>query len=108
MGLWQLWLAEAVLAEDGMASPAYNPVQGQQLFENIAGIAYIVLVGFFLFKVFSRRAKRAREQVGGRTPLRPQPARLAAHRVPSGTTPGVSGMRRMLSWVVFAEDSWYP
>jgi len=42
----------------------YNSAEGEEAIKNIAGTAYVFLVGLFLTRVLSRRAKRAREQVG--------------------------------------------
>lgn len=47
--------------------PFHSPIgsQGGETLKNIAGVAYIILVGIFLTRVLSRRAKRAREEVRG-------------------------------------------
>jgi hypothetical protein len=59
-----LCLADASLAmEQGSSGLTYNPTGGEEFFKNLAGVAYIILVAVFLFRVFTRRAKRAREQV---------------------------------------------
>jgi hypothetical protein len=50
----------AAMAADGLA---YDPSGGSEFFQNLAGVGYIILVAVFLFRVLTRRAKRAREQV---------------------------------------------
>lgn len=58
-----LLLAEgAFAADDGLS---YNPTGGEEFIKNLAGGAYIFLVAVFLYRVLTRRAKRAREQVCG-------------------------------------------
>ncbi|GAX75499.1 hypothetical protein CEUSTIGMA_g2942.t1 [Chlamydomonas eustigma] len=41
---------------------AYNAAEASDFLKNAAGCAYVMLVGIFLYRVLSRRAKRAREQ----------------------------------------------
>jgi hypothetical protein len=53
--------ANEVLAADGVA---YNNAAGEEFIKNVAGTGYVILVGFFLYRVLTRRAKRAKEQVG--------------------------------------------
>ena len=48
---------------------AYNAAEGNDFIKNAAGAAYVALVGLFLFRVLRRRAKRAREQVRGCSPV---------------------------------------
>jgi hypothetical protein len=52
--------SEALAATDGVA---YNNAAGEDFIKNVAGTAYVILVGFFLYRVLTRRAKRAKEQV---------------------------------------------
>ncbi len=74
-----LLLASALLA--GGAGPAlaameeavaYNSGGNEETVKNAAGIAYVVLVAYFLFKVLTKRAKRARSQVRSRHAHGPQ------------------------------------
>eukprot|EP00210_Caulerpa_lentillifera_P001931 g1856.t1 len=41
---------------------SYDPSTGSQFLANAAGLGYILLVAYFLFRVLSRRAKRYREE----------------------------------------------
>ena len=54
--------AHAAAAEEGLA---YDPTEGSEFFKNVAGAAYVALVAFFAFRVLTRRAKKARTEVGG-------------------------------------------
>jgi hypothetical protein len=47
------------MADDTM----YNASAQNEFLTNLAGVGYIILVGFFLTRVFTRRAKRFREEV---------------------------------------------
>lgn len=42
---------------------AYNPADGEQLFKNAAGAVYIVLVCFFFYRLFRKRAYTGVTQV---------------------------------------------
>ena len=59
------WPEPAAWADDlpAAAGITYNGAAGEDFLKNAAGAAYVVLVGFFLYRVLARRAKRAREQV---------------------------------------------
>lgn len=58
------WSETAAWAEDMPVSGiTYNGAAGEDFLKNAAGTAYVILVGFFLYRVLARRAKRAREQV---------------------------------------------
>jgi hypothetical protein len=41
----------------------YNAAEASDFLKNAAGCAYVLLVGIFLYRVLSRRARRAREEV---------------------------------------------
>jgi hypothetical protein len=47
------------MAEDAM----YSAAAQSEFLTNLAGVGYIILVGFFLYRVLTRRAKRFREEV---------------------------------------------
>ena len=48
----------AAMAGTGDGS-TYNPEQGSETFKNIAGVGYIILVIFYFFRLFKKRAERA-------------------------------------------------
>jgi hypothetical protein len=64
--LWSaaVFIAAGLPAPPSMAEDAtYNAASQSEFLSNLAGIAYIILVGFFLYRVFTRRAKRFKEEV---------------------------------------------
>lgn len=62
-----LYLALAALATCPAASAAetvsYNPGGGEDALKTLAGIGYIILVIFYFFRLFRKRAKAATSQV---------------------------------------------
>jgi len=63
---WELVLLACSLpalpaaAEEGVK---YNPEGGEGLVKTLSGAVYIALLLYFLFRVFNRRARKAREEV---------------------------------------------
>lgn len=58
--------AAGSIAADAAAAPvnlAYDPSGGSESIKNFGGIAYVLLVAAFLYKVLGRRAQRARVEV---------------------------------------------
>lgn len=49
----------SAVAEEALS---YNPSGGEGMIQNVSGAAYIVLVAYFLYRVLTRRAKRATEE----------------------------------------------
>mmetsp|Transcript_31114 Transcript_31114/g.69136 ORF Transcript_31114/g.69136 Transcript_31114/m.69136 type:complete len:331 (-) Transcript_31114:737-1729(-) len=58
---WLYFLSEQAALAVG-ETVAYDNSGGEELIKNIAGVAYILLVGVFLYRVLSRRAKRMKEE----------------------------------------------
>ncbi len=56
--------SEAVV--EATSAVTYNNADGGDFIKNVAGAAYVLLVGWFLWRVLRRRAKRAREEVSRR------------------------------------------
>ncbi|KAJ9510497.1 hypothetical protein QJQ45_015966 [Haematococcus lacustris] len=62
---WVLASSGAALVADSTGL-TYNPAGGEDFIKNAAGVAYILLVSVFLYRVLTRRAQRAKEQrIGG-------------------------------------------
>ncbi|GFH23614.1 uncharacterized protein HaLaN_21250, partial [Haematococcus lacustris] len=62
---WVLASSGAALLADSTGL-TYNPAGGEDFIKNAAGVAYILLVSVFLYRVLTRRAQRAKEQrIGG-------------------------------------------
>ncbi|KAJ9510635.1 hypothetical protein QJQ45_027553 [Haematococcus lacustris] len=59
---WVLASSGAALVADSTGL-TYNPAGGEDFIKNAAGVAYILLVSVFLYRVLTRRAQRAKEQV---------------------------------------------
>lgn len=55
------WIPGSASAADSIN---YNPGEGADVVKNIAGLAYVALLGFWLFKVIGRRVKRSTTEVG--------------------------------------------
>lgn len=49
----------AASSPPALAATSYNPEQGSETFKNIAGVGYIILVIFYFFRLFKKRADRA-------------------------------------------------
>ncbi len=62
-----LWLLATPLPSLAMDAPsseaAYDPSAGAEFFTTIAGVGYVGVVGFLLFRLLQRRAKRATSEV---------------------------------------------
>jgi hypothetical protein len=54
--------ASGVWASPVGAAVGYNPEQGSETFKNIAGVGYIILVVFYFFRLFKKRADRATKE----------------------------------------------
>ena len=54
------WLPDSALAADSIN---YTPGEGADVVKNVAGLAYVALLGFWLFKVIGRRIKRSTTEV---------------------------------------------
>lgn len=63
-----VWLPASASAAEGIT---YSPGAGADVVKNVAGLAYVALLAFWLFKVIGRRVKRSTTEV--RQPLRYQP-----------------------------------
>lgn len=48
------------MADEGVVG--YDPSGGDEFLTNVTGVLYVALVGYFLYRVFGRRAKRFREE----------------------------------------------
>ena len=54
------WLPDPASAADNIT---YTPGEGADVVKNVAGLAYVALLGFWLFKVIGRRIKRSTTEV---------------------------------------------
>ena len=54
------WLPDSASAADSIN---YTPGEGADVVKNVAGLAYVALLGFWLFKVVGRRIKRSTTEV---------------------------------------------
>ena len=54
------WLPDSASAADSIN---YTPGEGADVVKNAAGLAYVALLGFWLFKVIGRRIKRSTTEV---------------------------------------------
>lgn len=55
--------AGAALAAEGEGRITYDPSTGSQYFESVAGVLYVLLVAWFLYRTISRRAKKFTSEV---------------------------------------------
>ncbi len=64
--LHSLVLASSILASCdpvfASVDASYSPEQGSETFKNVAGVGYIILVIFYFFRLFTKRAEKAASQ----------------------------------------------
>ena len=55
------------------AAAAYNPAAGEEYIKSVAGVAYVVLLMVFAFRLLRKRAKNATStRFGGDAPAKPR------------------------------------
>eukprot|EP01023_Acetabularia_acetabulum_P041259 TRINITY_DN4014_c0_g1_i1.p1 TRINITY_DN4014_c0_g1~~TRINITY_DN4014_c0_g1_i1.p1 ORF type:complete len:297 (-),score=39.32 TRINITY_DN4014_c0_g1_i1:492-1322(-) len=60
--IWSVPFLGSTLQAAAEEGAQYDPEQGSEVIKNISGVAYTALVAFFLFRLFKRRASKAKSQ----------------------------------------------
>jgi hypothetical protein len=69
LAIASLIAAPAALADEAIS---YDPSGGNDFIKNVSGVAYIGLVGFFVYRLFKKRAKTATGERIASVPSPPQ------------------------------------